>query len=265
MLEIAPVQIDVLHGHLLPALYQAQAVQGWSKGMFHVIDSLLAYHLPEHGRLLELGCGGGHFLHHWQQHHPQQTLYGVDLHSEALPQAEYLLERRAHFNQGNILSLPFADAVFAGVVAFDVFDQRGVDTMMALRESHRVLGTNGWLLLRVSAHQWLYGSHDIAFNTAHRFAKQELGDLVESAGFQVQRITYANSFLAGPLILLRLLQRWQWIGLSEATYRSYLTNRLLELTLQREAAFLKTKNLPVGLSLYLLARKCSAHKQMRTK
>lgn len=255
MLETSQVQTDVAHGHLLPALYQAQAVKGWSKGMFHVIDSLVSCHIPETGRLLELGCGGGHFLDHWQQQHPQQTLYGIDLHSEALPQATCLLERRAHLSQGNILDLPFTDAVFDGVVAFDVFDQQGVDTKLALRESHRVLGTNGWLLLRVSAHQWLYGSHDIAFNTAHRFAKDELGHLVESAGFTVQRITFANSFLAAPLMLLRLFQRWHWVELGEASYRSLWMNRLLELVLQREATVLKTRNLPVGLSLYLLARK----------
>lgn len=255
MFETAQKQTDANHGHLLPALYQAQAVKGWSKGMLHVIDSLLSCHIPERGRLLELGCGGGHFLHHWQQQHPPQTLYGVDLHTEALPQAKQLLGCSADLAQSNILYLPFADAIFDGVVAFDVFDQRGVDVNTALRESHRVLRQHGWLLLRVSAYQWLYGSHDVAFNTARRFAKQELGDVVAAAGFQVQRITYANSFLVGPLILLRLFQRWQWIGLSEATYRSSLTNRLLELTLQREAAFLKTRNLPVGLSLYLLARK----------
>lgn len=255
MLETAQRQTDANHGHLLPALYQAQAVKGWSKGMLHVIDSLLIGHVPEAGRLLELGCGGGHFLHHWQQQHPQHILYGTDLHDEALPQAKSILGYKVHFNQGNILDLPFADAIFDGVVAFDVLDQRGVDTERALLESYRVLGKNGWLLLRVSAYQWLYGSHDVAFNTAHRFAKQELGCLVESVGFQVQRITYANSFLAGPMILLRLFQRWQWLGLNEATYRSTLTNRLLEWTLQQEAAFLKTRNLPVGLSLYLLARK----------
>ena len=243
------------HGHMLPALYQAQAVQGWSNGMLRVIDSLLERNLEDAGCLLELGCGGGHFLQHWQEHHQRQTLYGVDLHAAALPQARSLLRRSAYLCQSDGCFLPFPTAYFDAVVAFDVLDQRGVETRIALAESWRVLKPEGWLLLRVSAYQWLYGMHDLAFNTAHRFTPKELSCTVTAAGFRVERITFANSLLAIPLITLRLLQRWRWMAFRTATYRSSLTNHLLERVLNVEAALLQRMNLPAGLSLYLLAKK----------
>lgn len=243
------------HGHMLPALYQAQAVRGWSNGMLRVIDSLLESHLEDAGCLLELGCGGGHFLHHWQEHQQRQTLYGVDLHAAALPQAQSLLRCSAHLCQSDGCFLPFPTAHFDAVVAFDVLDQRGVQTALALAESWRVLKPGGWLLLRVSAYQWLYGMHDIAFNTAHRFRPKELICTIKAAGFRIERITFANSLLAAPLITLRLLQRWHWLPFRTATYRSSLTNYLLEQALQVEATLLQHVNLPAGLSLYLLAKK----------
>lgn len=239
---------------MLPSLYQAQAVQGWQSGMLAIVDALLDGQIDERGRMLEIGCGGGQFLRHWRQRHHWQSLVGVDLHSAALPSAQFNTHCTAHLSQADLTTLPFAPASFDTIVALDVFDQRGVDLPKALAEAQRLLKPKGVLLLRVSAYGWLYGAHDIAFNTGQRFDNEELQTAIEAAGLRVQRITHANTLLAAPIILSRWLQKRGWIQSMIGLYDSRWTNRLFEWSLKCEAQLLKEENLPFGVSLYVVAQ-----------
>ncbi len=222
--------------------------------MLQIVDALLAEQIAQEGRLLEIGCGGGQFLRHWQQAHPRQSLFGVDLHAAALPFAQANTHCSVQLSQADLTALPFAPASFDAIVALDVFDQRGVDLAQALVEAKRLLKVDGILLLRVSAYPWLYGAHDIAFNTGQRFSKVQLRQSVAAAGFGVQRITYANSLLATPILATRLLQKLAGIDPAASFYDSTLTNRLFARALQLEAQWLRQQELPAGVSLYLLAR-----------
>src|SRR5690606_1546391 len=123
-----------------------------------------------------------------------------------------------------------------------------------LAECHRLLLPRGLLLLRVSAHAWLTGSHDAAFNTGHRYSRAELNHALRQSGFQIVRATYANMLLALPVGWVRLLQRWQLLPLLPTLYRHSPANSLFYAVLRREALWMKRHNLPAGLSLYLLAR-----------
>ena len=42
------------YGRLLPSLFDAQAVQGWTSGMLQIVDALLAEQIAQEGRLLEI-------------------------------------------------------------------------------------------------------------------------------------------------------------------------------------------------------------------
>ena len=245
---------------MLPSLFQAQAVQGWSSGMLQIVDALLADQTVTDGCLLEIGCGSGQFLRHWQMAHPRQMLVGVDLHPLALSVAKTENQRSAvrhttQFTQAHLTRLPFDNASFDTIVALDVFDQHEVNLTGALAEAKRLLKPCGLLLLRVSAYPWLYGVHDVAFNTGRRFGKEELRHAAEAADFRVQRVTYANALLAAPIIASRFLQKWGWIDSMAGLYESSLTNWLFEQTLALESQWLRQQNLPFGVSLYVVAQR----------
>jgi hypothetical protein len=168
-----------------------------------------------------------------------------------------------------------ADATLSAVVALDVFDQNGVNIEAALSESRRVLRNGGKLILRVSAYPWLQGQHDAAFNTARRYYRQEMAALLAAHNFQIERLTHANTLLAPPVILMRLLQRWRvavgsWqLALSHprgpsgratrhplpAVYHDSLANQIFAQALRLEAGWLATLDLPFGISLYAVAAK----------
>ncbi|MCO5213952.1 MAG: class I SAM-dependent methyltransferase, partial [Caldilinea sp.] len=159
-------------GNLLPSLYEAERVGGWNVGMRAASHAVLARQPLPPGPILEIGCGGGAFAAELAEGHPQAVVVGLDLRPEALAFAG-AQGSRATWVQGNLLRLPFSDESFALVVALDVVDQKGIDAGQALAGIRRVVRPGGALLLRVSAHAWLYGPHDDAFNTGRRYGLAE--------------------------------------------------------------------------------------------
>ena len=248
-------------GYLLPALYGAELTSGWSVGMRQVTRALLPAVLPA-GPILELGCGGGGLLRdlaeRMTQQDAQQVLHGMDRHPLALSTAQLHLAQlttQVQLTQADLHKLPFADNSFGLLFALDTFDQAEVDLTRGLAESWRVLQPQGMLLLRVSAHAWLQGAHDVAFNTGHRYAIGELQHALHAASFAPLRVTYANMLLSLPVVALRLSQRLHPSPLTDGLYATTAVNRLLTLALSCEARWLRQVNLPFGISLYAIARK----------
>ena len=240
---------------LLPALYRNEQSYGWSTGMRAITRALLAEVTLPCGPVAELGCGGGHLLAELAPLLPGRLITGIDLHPEALRQAAITLGDAAHLAQAHVQHLPWPADVFALVLALDTFDQRRVRLSLALRESWRVLQPGGLLLIRVSAHPWLQGPHDAAFNTGRRYAKRTLRAALLRAGFAPLRLTYANTLFGAPIAALRLLQRWRVLPFLPSLYTTAGLNAGLAAALAQEARRLRRHDLPAGLSLYALAQK----------
>ena len=239
---------------MLPMLYDADQSYGWSHGMRQVTHALLHEVALPPGPVLEVGCGGGQMLLDLHHHFEGRTVCGVDLHPLALAHAQALLPTGA-LSQASLQQLPYDDGSFALIVAMDVFDQQGVDLAAALAESYRLLRPGGALLLRVSAYPWLYGAHDIAFHTGRRYARHEIADALAQVGLRLARMSHANAALAAPVALIRLAQRYGLLPWSDGLYRQDGLHTLAVWLLHQEATWLQRADLPLGLSLYALARK----------
>ena len=243
------------NGNLLPQLYAMDQAGGWNQGMRQVTEVLLADVHELRGPVLELGCGGGALAAQLAQRFAPQPVFALDIMADAVAAAQARIGNLVGVTQTDVHALPFADATLGLVVGADVLDQIGVNIVAALGELRRVLLPDGWLLLRVSAYAWLTGPHDLAFNTAHRYGRREFADALTYAGFVVERLTFANTLLAPPLMIARLLQRWGLLPLAAEAYDDPAANRLFHAALQQEAVWLRHGNLPYGISLYALARK----------
>jgi ubiquinone/menaquinone biosynthesis C-methylase UbiE len=242
-------------GELLPTLYQLDRANGWSVGMRALTHALLNRATLPPGPILELGCGAGVFNGELQERYPERWVGGVDLHPLALAYARASGPQPPHLLRADLQRLPVASAAVSGILALDVFDQQGVDVCAALAESWRLLRPGGLILLRVSAHPWLEGAHDRAFNTGRRFRRSELEEALKEAGFVVTRMTYANVLLSPPLVAVRLLQRWGWLQIEEDGLVDSPLNRLFANVLRIEADWLADHNLVFGISLYAVATK----------
>lgn len=241
------------YGESLPALYSLDRTNGWSKGMRAITHALLAQLDLPPGPILEVGCGAGVFNAELAACSPNRVVVGTDLHPLALAYAQDTTQPSSKLVRSDLQQLPFADGTFGACFALDTFDQAGVHVAHALTESWRVLRGRGMLIVRVSAYPWLEGKHDAAFNTGRRFTAGELRHLLCAQGFELLRMTYANSLLAPPIIVLRLLERWGYVETDMSSNVGSPLNALLAQALGWEAQWLHSRNFAYGISLYALA------------
>jgi SAM-dependent methyltransferase len=161
--------------------------------------------------------------------------------------------------QGDLLGLPYGSASFDVVTSFDVLYHEWVkDDAQAVRELARVLKPGGLMLLKVPALKILWGAHDEAVHSRHRYTRRELETLVEKAGLRLVRSTYANSLLFPVLLSRRFLDRLLSRHGSDVALLPPLLERIFGGLLSVEAALIGSFNLPVGASVFALARKPDA-------
>jgi SAM-dependent methyltransferase len=89
-----------------------------------------------------------------------------------------------------IPDLPFRDATFDVVTAFDVIEHCQPESD-ALAEVARVIRTGGRLLLSVPAYEWAWTEFDVANGHYRRYTKRRATRALESSGFRVLRATHA--------------------------------------------------------------------------
>jgi SAM-dependent methyltransferase len=107
-----------------------------------------------------------------------------------------------------VLALPFADASFEVVTAFDVLEHCEPEAV-ALQELHRVLEPGGRLLVSVPAYQWAWSDHDVANGHHRRYTRQRAVVALERAGFGVRRATYGFGGVFPLFVAERLLRGLQ--------------------------------------------------------
>jgi len=91
--------------------------------------------------------------------------------------------------------LPFPSSSFDLLTSFDVLYEDAVkDDVPVVREFLRVLVRGGRVLLRLPAYDWLRGQHDRIISTARRYIKPQVKSMLQAGGFEVEHISYANTF-----------------------------------------------------------------------
>ncbi|MEO5760913.1 MAG: methyltransferase domain-containing protein [Vicinamibacteria bacterium] len=234
-----------------------EGVQWWYAGMRKIARSLLTPLLPANAaagrRLLDAGCGTGWNL---QDLSTFGETHGIDLS----PLAVITTRRRGgRVIQGNLLELPYASASFDVVTSFDVIYHAWVkDDAQAIGELARVLKPGGLMLIKAPALKILWGAHDEAVHSRHRYNRAEMEALVEGASLKLIRSTYANSLLFPVLLTRRFLDRALNRHGSDVALLPPLIEKLFGGLLSIEASLLGAFNLPIGASAFAIARKPDA-------
>jgi SAM-dependent methyltransferase len=193
------------------------------------------------GMLARLGGGG--------------ELYGVEIASEGL---RFCQERGLEgVVQGSVTALPFAGGAFDIVLSLDVLYHQSVpDDREAAGEHTRVLRPGGLLVLNLPAYDALRGAHDAAIHTARRYTRSGVLRLLKGAGLRPERVTHWNTLLLPAAVAVRLLSRGRaGEAGSDVQPVAPALNALLSAVLRLEATWLRRADLPLGLSVFALARK----------
>ncbi len=238
-------------------MYEAEERFWWYVGMRRIWQGLFE-HLPRPARdldILDAGCGTGINLN-WLDRFGCVT--GLDISEDALRFCAIRRGSPERLVAGSITALPFADASFDRVTAFDSVCQVD-DDRAALAEMRRVLRPGGFVFLNLPAFEWLRSEHDAAVHLRHRYTRPELRAKLVEAGFGRPVITHANAALFPAAAVVRLARRGQ--AHDAANARSDLRplpaplNAALAAILSIEALLLRSMSFPFGLSLVAWATK----------
>ena len=153
--------------------------------------------------ILDAGCGTGGFLSRLAAQYSGRPVIGLDLDLRACTRAAIKSARPVC--AGSINDLPFANDALAAIFSADVLCHEGVDESRALRQFHRCLSQNGWLILNLPAYRWMLSHHDLAVSNVRRYTATSVRRLLEAVGFRPVYISYWNALLLPLIVIARKL------------------------------------------------------------
>ena len=163
---------------------------------------------------------------------------------------------RTRLVRASVTAAPFQTGAFDLVTSFDVLYHAWVtDDRAAVSELARVLARGGLLLVRVPALAMLWGAHDDAVLSRHRYTRGEIAALLRGAGLEVLEQTYANTLLFPVLALRRTLDRLTGRHGSDVAFLPAPMESAFLGLLRAEAWIVRRVRLPIGASVIALGRK----------
>lgn len=212
-------------------------------------------------KVLDIGCGTGISLPWLKSTNLAGSVVQTDISEFAVQFCQKRGYKKVLLSSAG--TLPFKDNSFDLAISIDVIQHvhKG-DLERSIKEAFRVLRPGGSLLIRTNVFR--RGHHTENTNTYRRFKREELRQLVENAGFFVERLTYANSISALlSFIPISAIKRQIPGESADNDQGLHLTipdkiqiKDLIQSLLFRIEAFLVAwVNIPCGHSMVLLAKK----------
>jgi len=226
----------------------------WFRARNELIQWALRNYFPDAKSFLEVGCGTGFVLAGIHEKFPAMRLAGSEIFADGLAIAKKRVPN-SELYQMDARGISFEDE-FDVVGAFDVLEHV-IEDENVLLQMFKAARSGGGLLVTVPQHRFLWSASDQHAKHQRRYDCAELRRKVESAGFQVQRITSFNSLLLPLMILSRMqgkrdqdLNPWREFEISPVL------NRTLESILGFERIMIRNgASFPAGGSLLLIGRK----------
>jgi len=240
--------------HTYPIMFRVEQSHWWYTGRRKIladfVEDICRRVTDRRPRILDVGCGTGANLLMLSKYGDAE---GVDVSEDALA---FCRERGLEqVKLGAAEDLPYDDGTFDLVTAFDVVEHMD-DDLAGLREMRRVLRPGGRVLLFVPTFMFLWGLQDDVSNHRRRYRLPELRRVLEQAGFEIERTTYANITFFLPILLMRKLMRVTGIKTeSENNINVSALNGALGRLFATESWILKYMNIPFGVSGLCVARK----------
>jgi len=239
--------------HTYPILFRVEQSHWWYIGRRKIIarfvEEICRQVTDRRPRILDVGCGTGANLLLLSKYGDAE---GVDVSEDALAFCRERGLEKVRLGAGE--ELPYEAGEFDLVTAFDVVEHMD-DDLAGIREMRRVLRPGGRVLLFVPTFMFLWGLQDDVSNHRRRYRLPELCRVLEEAGFEIERTTYANITFFLPILMVRKLMRLTGIKTdSENSINVTALNGVFGRVFGAESWVLKYMNLPFGVSGLCVAR-----------
>ncbi len=235
------------------AIYRAQKNHWWYKvRKYIVLDQIERFYRPDReAKVIDVGCGCGFLLKALRKYGSVFAVENTDIVTHILKRHKDVRIEYCDFPRLR----PFPQEDFSLITCLDVLEHIE-DDEAALAQLYTMLKPDGCMVLTVPAHMFLWSKHDEDNLHFRRYGKKELLEKVKRAGFHIKRLSYFNSILFPPIVLYRLLSRLcETRSTDLEASRNPLIDKLLFKLFSMERRILHRRNLPMGVSLLLVATK----------
>jgi SAM-dependent methyltransferase len=200
--------------------------------------------LPADARILEIGCGTGH---NFDMLGRFGTIDALEIDEGARALASSRLGREI-----GTAPLPQLTGVPDGhyhlVALLDVLEHIEEDRA-SLASIKRKLAPGGRILVTVPANQWMWSAHDSAHHHHRRYSKAGLRKVIESAGLNIETLTYFNTLLFPLAAAARIAGKMMGKKESDDSLPPAPVNSLFRTIFGLERHLVGRVPLPAGVSL----------------
>jgi SAM-dependent methyltransferase len=244
--------------HTYAIMDEVEGSHWWFVGRRAILDSFLRQIVEKIRtprsvlRILDVGCGTGANLEMLSAYGQAE---GVDVSDDALAFCE---KKGLKAQKGLAESLPFADEAFDLTTALDVVEHLD-DDIAGLKEMYRVTKKGGYSLIFVPAFMWLWGVQDDISNHRIRYTRSQIVERLRTAGYEIERATYANWTFFAPILGGRMLMKVTGIKPeSENNITVSALNGVFGKLFGSERFWLRHLDFPFGVSIVVVARKSAS-------
>ena len=241
--------------HTYAIMDEVEGSHWWFVGRRAILDSFLQgivakIRNPQSAiRILDVGCGTGANIEMLSNYGEAE---GVDVSDDAL---EFCLKKGLKVQKGLAETLPYADETFDLTTALDVVEHLD-DDIAGLKEMFRVTKSGGYSLIFVPSFMWLWGVQDDISNHRIRYTKSQIVERLKTAGYEIERATYANWTFFAPILAGRTIMKVTGIKPeSENNITVSALNGVFGKLFGAERFWLRNFNFPFGVSIVVVAKK----------
>ncbi len=236
---------------LYEEMYRQETGLWWHVGKRELVRTyLMQLHKNKRRRYLDAGCGTGAMMLEMLPYF--RSVYGLDMSTEAL---NFCRKRKlTKVTQADLeTKLPYPANYFDAITALDIVEHIKRDSFF-ITELYRLLQPGGKLIVTVPAYRSLWTYWDVKLGHKRRYRLEQIQSLLTAAGFNINRITYFNSFL---LAAVPIRQAKNFLGANQSDFINLPgpLNFLMSLATTFERQILKIINLPAGISILAVAEK----------
>ena len=241
--------------HTYAIMDEVEGSHWWFVGRRAILDSFLQTIVQslkskvQSLKILDVGCGTGANIEMLSVYGEAE---GVDVSDDAL---EFCRKKGLKVQKGLAETLPYADETFDLTTALDVIEHLD-DDIAGLTDLFRVTKSGGYSLIFVPAFMWLWGVQDDISNHRIRYTKSQIVDRLKTAGYDIERATYANWTFFAPILAGRTIMKVTGIKPeSENNITVSALNGVFGKLFGAERFWLRNFNFPFGVSIVVVAKK----------
>tara|TARA_A100001011_G_scaffold247646_1_gene255900 strand:+ start:834 stop:1700 length:867 start_codon:yes stop_codon:yes gene_type:complete len=248
----------------------SQNYEGWTEdhtemidhqiGNRHPIDlasqKMCIYMLNKYNKknekiILEIGCSSGNLIKRIKEF--KNFFYiGSDVIKKPIKRLseEY---KGTPFIIFDITKNPFRKSFCDSLIMLNVLEHIK-DDEKALIEAHKLLNTDGVLILEVPSGNFLYDEYDKELLHFRRYNMKDLVKKIENAGFRIEKKTHLGFLLFPFFVFIKILNKFFKKKGSVSKQANFSNNFIVKILLDIETKLNKL-NLPFGIRCFVSARK----------